>query len=494
MGLAGLLTLASGCRSSQKGSLAAGPSISPGSSTASALSLSLGSLPNSATLGGCSGPFSIQSVNSSGGLTPLSSSVEARVSLAVSGSARIFSSSSCTGSALSSITIPGGGSSSAAFYIKDPVLETFTLTADGSSANLGVQSQSVTVSGHLPQWLYVTNYLSGSISRFSVDPSTGLLASQGTVLVNSGDRPWGITIDPSGKFAYVVCPSAEGIQTPPSYGPSDLYQYSIDPYTGDLDPLSVPVLIVGGAAHSLAFDATGRWAYLTNSADSTVGEYSLDSLTGLLAPLATSTIPAASFAASITADPWSQWLYTVSNHAGQVNQYAISSSNGELSALSPASLSPAPNIFSIITDPAGKFAYVTQSLLGSGEVYQFSIQSGTGALIALSPASVAVGSGAQGIRAHPNGKWVYVVNYYDNDVQEYSSNPITGQLTSLGTFPAGTGPVEIAIDPTGQWAYVSNSGSNTLSEYSIDSVTGALTALSTASIPTGTYPIEIRME
>ena len=60
-----------------------------------------------------------------------------------------------------------------------------------------------------------------NIAKYTIDITTGLLMSVGTVA--TGQNPTSITIHPSGKFAYVT-----------NSGSNDVWTYAIDATTGNL--------------------------------------------------------------------------------------------------------------------------------------------------------------------------------------------------------------------------------------------------------------------
>src|SRR5262249_34504560 len=83
------------------------------------------------------------------------------------------------------------------------------------------------------KFLYVTNNGSGNVSAYTIDATTGALtaidANPGTVAIDNfpaGTGPQSVTIDPSGKFAYVANNASNNISA-----------YTIDPSSGALTAL-----------------------------------------------------------------------------------------------------------------------------------------------------------------------------------------------------------------------------------------------------------------
>ena len=71
------------------------------------------------------------------------------------------------------------------------------------------------------KFAYVSNLKSNDISMYTIDDTTGALTSTGTIA--AGQYPSSIAIHPSGKFAYVT-----------NSGSNDVSMYSIEAATGAL--------------------------------------------------------------------------------------------------------------------------------------------------------------------------------------------------------------------------------------------------------------------
>jgi YVTN family beta-propeller protein len=71
------------------------------------------------------------------------------------------------------------------------------------------------------KFAYVTNSGSNDVSMYTINATTGVLTSGGTIA--AGSTPTSIAIHPSGKFAYVT-----------NAGSNDVSMYKIDTTTGAL--------------------------------------------------------------------------------------------------------------------------------------------------------------------------------------------------------------------------------------------------------------------
>ncbi len=368
---------------------------------------------------------------------------------------------------------PGGGSSNSS---------TFTV---GTGA---VSPQSIAVDS-TGRFVYVANEgcegdfseFVGSVSMYAINPTTGALTSIGSpVAADFGAKS--VTVDPSGKFAYVAN------QDGGSLGGGTVSMYTINPTTGALTSIGTIAAPCAGppspgscAPDSVAVDPSGKFAYVANEGGFTptsVSMYTINATTGALTSIGT--IAAGGRATSVTVDPTGKFAYVADGEPNSdaspgvnVSMYTINPTTGALTSIGTIAAGLSPS--SIAIDPSGKFAYVASS--GSNNVSMYSINATTGALTSLGP--IAAGTSPSSVALDPTGTFAYVVNLGSNNVSIYAINATTGILTSIGTIAAGSSPTSIAIDPSGKFAYVTNSDSNSVSMYSIDTATGALTLIGT---------------
>jgi 6-phosphogluconolactonase len=82
--------------------------------------------------------------------------------------------------------------------------------------------------------------------------TTGALASIGTGTIAAGTSPDSVAVDPAGKFAYVT-----------NFGSNDVSMYTIDATTGAL--ASIGTIAAGTDPFSVAVDPAGKFAYVANT-------------------------------------------------------------------------------------------------------------------------------------------------------------------------------------------------------------------------------------
>jgi 6-phosphogluconolactonase (cycloisomerase 2 family) len=356
---------------------------------------------------------------------------------------------------------PDGGSSN---------ISTFTITTGG----VGPQAIIVDPTG---KFAYVVNEgcgLSalGNVSMYTINPNTGILASVGPPVFTNDEGGRSVAVDPSGKFVYVAN-SGEGDTA------GSVSAYAINPTTGVLAsigtivaPCAPPPSPGSCSPISVAVDPTDRFAYAANEggfAPTSLSMYKIDGTTGKLSLIGV--IATAGRAIAVTVDPSAKFAYAVDGTNGSparndnVSTYSIDASRGALTFIGAISTGSSPT--AIAVHPSGNFAYVTNS--GSNDVSMYSVNTTTGALISIGTIAGAAGP----IAMHPSGKFAYVGN------SVYAIDTATGALTLVGTIAGGS---SITIHPSGKFAYVTNPASNSVSIYSIDGGNGLLTLIGT--VPT----------
>jgi YVTN family beta-propeller protein len=367
---------------------------------------------------------------------------------------------------------PGGGSSNAL---------TFTI----NSGAVDPQSIAVDPAG---KFAYVASEgcdFEGYVSMYTINPTTGALASIGPPVRSNDDFTDSVTVDPSGKFAYVA--SSGDAET----SDGSVAIYTINATTGALTSTTGGLIGTGVNGtpeffNSMTFDPSGKFAYAAEGgafpaggfgSSSSVSMFTVNSTTGALTSIGT--IAAGAGPDSVAVDPSGMFAYVPNFGSNDVSMYTIDTTTGALASIGTGTIAAGTSPDSVAVDPAGKFAYVTN--FGSNDVSMYTIDATTGALASLG--TIAAGTDPFSVAVDPAGKFAYVANTTLNDtdgsVSMYTIDATTGVLTPTGTIATELSPTSIAIHPSGKFAYVTNSGSNSVSMYSIDSATGTLTLIGT---------------
>jgi DNA-binding beta-propeller fold protein YncE len=114
---------------------------------------------------------------------------------------------------------------------------------------------------------------------YTINPTTGVLASIGPPVPTNDEFTDSVTVDPSGKFAYVA---SSGDVWDIDFG--TVVTYAINPTTGILKPTGP--IATELSPTSIAIHPSGKFAYVTNSASNDVSMYSIGT-TGTLTLIAT---------------------------------------------------------------------------------------------------------------------------------------------------------------------------------------------------------------
>lgn len=329
---------------------------------------------------------------------------------------------------------------------------------------------STTAGTSTVQSAYVANYGDGTISQYTINPSTGALTPKTPATListpgNSNSLPTSIAIavdaTGNGKYAYVANSNA------------DISQFTIGP-GGVLQPMNPATVQSGPSGNgptSIAIDPSGKYLYAVNSLGLEIAQFSIGTGGGLIAmPTPTVSLPGTTpgVYASIAVDPTGKYVYVADQVNNMVEQFSIGTTGG-LSPIGSGSITvPSAYPISIGFNPAGKYAYMLNYGTGSGvpptsSITQYSIAtSGTpGALTSsytVTPPTQL--SNATSIVIDKAGVYAYVV--CGNGLYQLPISSTNGNLTTSGAPIAtgGTTPQSVAIDPTGKFAYVANKNGN----------------------------------
>src|SRR5712664_2110503 len=186
----------------------------------------------------------------------------------------------------------------------------------------------------------------GNVSAYTIDGATGALTPVAGSPFPAGSNPRSVTVDPTGRFAYVA-----------NFFSGNVSGYIIDGTTGALTPVAGSPFLAGGTPFTVTVDPTSRFAYVANQFSNNVSAYTIDGSTGALTPVAGSPFSAGGIAPrSVTVHPTGQFAYVTASDS--VSAYRINQATG---ALTPVAGSPFPGVMdpiSVTVDPTGRFAYV----------------------------------------------------------------------------------------------------------------------------------------
>jgi DNA-binding beta-propeller fold protein YncE len=137
------------------------------------------------------------------------------------------------------------------------------------------------------RFVYVANanFNSSTISGYTITASSGALTPVPGSPFVTGPAPTSVTVDPSGRFAYVANFTADNTS-------GTISGYTINVSSGALTPIPGALLASGLSPFSVTVDPSGRFAYVTHRGSNNISGYTITATTGALTPIAGSPFPA----------------------------------------------------------------------------------------------------------------------------------------------------------------------------------------------------------
>jgi 6-phosphogluconolactonase (cycloisomerase 2 family) len=343
---------------------------------------------------------------------------------------------------------------------------TGVLTSIGAAVAAGTGPQSVTVdpSG---KFAYVANWVSSDVSAYTINSTTGALASVGPA-VAAGGYCSSVTVDPTGKFTYMTTDGSDGVLAYTINASTGVLTQIL---CGGGAGCNGNVFLAGGGPFSVTVDPSGKFAYVANLNSSDVSAYTINAITGALTQILCgvgSICNGNNFLAgagphSVTVDPSGKFAYTANANSSDVSAYTINTSTGELipilcgggAGCNGNNFLAGSFPYSVTVDPTSKFAYTANE--GSSDVSAYTINASTGALTQILCGGGAgcngnnflAGTGPYSVTIDPSGKFAYVANSGSANVSTYTINTSTGVLTSIGAAMATeSGPYSVTTTGT----------------------------------------------
>jgi 6-phosphogluconolactonase (cycloisomerase 2 family) len=184
--------------------------------------------------------------------------------------------------------------------------------------------------------LYVTDSLNYTLINYSVSSSGALKVvptASAAPSVPTGRVPFGVTVDPCNRFAYVSnqldnSVSAYTICNVVSLPTCAKGDFSLLPVTGS--PFTT-----GIAPGPLLEDALANFLYVLDTGQNEISAYRISTTTGSLSPLSPATIATSSYPTSMAIRSDDSWLFVTNLNQANLSQYAITPSSGGLTPQTP---------------------------------------------------------------------------------------------------------------------------------------------------------------
>ena len=338
------------------------------------------------------------------------------------------------------------------------------------------------------EFVYVANLYSDNVSAYAVNASGALTPVQGSPFA-AGYDPYGVAIDPTGKFAFVV---NNGTGSGKEEG--NVSAFAINPSSGALTPVEGSPFTAGANPLAVAISRNGKFAYVVNYNSANVSIFAINARTGGLKQVKSLSIGRPS-PTLIAIDPTGQfaylthWGYHPDYHDGHIVGYAMNMRRGALRKVKSSGKDTGFEPVSAAIDPSSKFLYVANYL--SSTISAYAINARNGALSEVQGSPFFTGYNPGAVTVDPNGPFVYVP--FDLGVGAYTIG-FNGTLTQVpgSPFQAGYEPDGAAVDPLGKFVYVSSTGEyGKVSAYTINPSNGALTQVQGSPFAAGTNPAGI---
>jgi DNA-binding beta-propeller fold protein YncE len=361
-----------------------------------------------------------------------------------------------------------------------PPAQACTVLGGGSGSVQAAPVTGLLVDCHSSRFAYVANADSGgsdSVSMYRVDAATGRLVGMGSVA--GGMFPRGVTMDPAGRYAYVL-----SVET------GEVFQYLISP-GGLLEPAPTPSFRIG-SPEGLAIHPSGAYAYAAGPGGADVVAQFTVGASGGWSAMSPATIGAGPSPVAVAFDPGGRFAYVANASsaflASTVSQYAVGATGG-LTPLAPAEVAAGVWPVSVTVGPTGRFAYVVNKgdSVAAGTISQYAVGAG-GTLSPLTPPTVTAGVSPRGLAVDPSGRFAYAVNAGSGSVSQFRVGP-DGALTPLAPATVTTliSPQAIAVDAAGRHAWVTCAGSDAVAQFDIGA-DGALAPNSPSRVSAGPGP------
>jgi 6-phosphogluconolactonase len=261
-----------------------------------------------------------------------------------------------------------------------------------------------------------------------------------------------------------------------------IVRFTMDPATGDLESQG-EVAVLGGPA-PIAVDPRRHFLYVARRGECKISSYQIDQRTGALASIGTVGLP--TDPCYLSTDRRSKFLLAAYYEGRGVSVHAIDA-NGAVTDPPVERRETARGAHSFQTDPANRFAFVPHIAgRGPNEIWQFRFDEQTGRLTPNTPPKVMPEQplGPRHFCFHPTMDMLYFSNEQGCSVTAHRFDTSSGTLTAVqtvSTLPAGyTGQnscSQIQIAPSGKFLYAPNRGHNSIAGFAVDASTGLLTSL-----------------
>lgn len=379
---------------------------------------------------------------------------------------------------------------------------------DGTTISTGGGSDPATATWKVPKFAYAT---SDKVYTYLLDYSTGLLTSSGAA-TGAGTSPASAALHPTGNFLYVT---DSEVFTVDGENVSYIHTFSVDRDTGVLTEVGGPTGVKTlSSPTSITVDPLGRFVYVVGTHSKgwqTIAVYTVNPSTGELSCTGTT----AQGTKAMAIEPLGRFAYTLKNNG--VTGYSIDQRTGILGRTQTFGEYDYDDDNEddvevllkytryLAVDLSGQYLYVAKEQgsetecdwWGSctttsypAEIRVYSINQTSGRIYDtytpqgesnVSP--MAIGppgrSDITGVNVDSHTQYMYML--FDNNLNALALNQLTGQVTDVG-LEGAAGGIGMAIEPTGKLIYVFTAGY--VNGYAIDPGSGKTQVIGLQTDPT----------
>ena len=202
------------------------------------------------------------------------------------------------------------------------------------------------------KYLYVGNSGSYDISVFSIDSGTGALtpvpqiSKQLTFTI--GMTPFKMQLAPSGNILYVTGQTTTGV----------IQAFAVNAGVFSNQPIAGSPYTTGNAPYGLAIDSSGKFLYTANTIDASISEFKINSDGSLTALTGSPIGQTGAGPTALLIDNSGKYMYV--GNTQNLQAYSVGS-DGSLTLNSNSQFSTAGQPSTLASDPSGKYLLVGSS-------------------------------------------------------------------------------------------------------------------------------------
>ncbi|MFV2057879.1 MAG: beta-propeller fold lactonase family protein [Thiohalomonadales bacterium] len=306
-------------------------------------------------------------------------------------------------------------------------------------------------------FLYVSNFVAGSISVFRIDQDSGELKLLYQPIM-TGLNPFPTIVHPNGNFLYVA-----------AWGDNDIWVYKINKQSGELTLTDgAPFEGFSLKPVDFSFNPEGTRLYTANVGEHEVVAYDIDVSTG-----------AVSFKQKIRSREGAldielvnakqaviveaKYAFVLDKKGKRLVNFRVDADNGTFDEISTVPSGTAP--VAIMHDPKGRAVFMTNR--GDDNVTVFRLDSKSGKMTKNIGSPHPMGAGPTQITIDVNGWYVYVLNQKDNTVSMHLMHKDSAELAEAIGSPmsVSNGTRDIAVDSMARFLYTINTKDNKIAAY-----------------------------